>query len=1021
MQDFTRITGEIVSSPLNENFRRLLTDIDIVNTNLVFPDKDLCVNTITDMLNISEPVNAQVCYVISSGEMYRYYSRDEKWHKIMDVGQTFRQGFLNSGVVVMSDKLKLKEGSKSVLVIPEMLVYFKNKPGDDRYLKGMYLLESKELDITTKATSANSYSIYVDYIGNFTVSIGMPKTDNPNLIYLGTFLLNKKKEIVADFIYTLPDIPFTDDRGRFLLLSGECSGLTLAPAGLGNNKVLRKEGYYYDEGINVTIGDTSNYPIDTDNGSNWNLKYFAALSPVNSVYYMIPSNPLNNDILKSEGLIGNKYWDGTALADVEKDYYTIQHHLVTPNGQDIIVYGDAIYNSIDDAISNINTTTALEIDFPYVEVTRIVVGNVANLSSDDTTAVRFYGMGRLAQVGTITPEFADSAFKLYSGDKTDTIPASLQISLEALQQENFNNTMTLYSLPYSTERQLSGIDKKYITDTIINNVPKTMEAFRQTHTTASYDIADAKDLEFLQNRVTDLEKEIWGADNSTKQRYEQSVKYRLYHDELILDDHEARLRNHETRITNNEKNKVNKNTTINGYKLGDTANKDEAKGITLYTDDINEKVNARNLWYTEERVTNNPTVTMAAEHARTISKGTTGSNYTPVNPHGISTDDIRQFSSSKYKLVTAEEKNRIGSDKLPEDTKKELRDLDSKKMDTLSINVIEGSSAAPGDGPLHLGDVKSLRFYEQGINLSIDQANETAIIECVGQINSDTVMFRNKYAREELENPVTYAGYVDKAIYALNTENVHGIEDAGANKYYGTNTNGNVGTYDLPVYVSTADAESFASIDQVVFVPVDNSVTLSHLEPTLRNTIQNNYHKVYNSGSLSSQQINTFNFGDNLSVTVNGNTATINATGGSGSGETRFINLADVDLMYSGNEGKMLVVNETGTGITVSSLPVMKDYMLKRTYIDTVDPTKVKKAVLADSATLATTASNSLTVGGKTVNDNLTTDKVLWTANQIVNFTNRRIGELGVQTYSGTTVPENSLGKNGDIYVLLED
>ena len=412
---------------------------------------------------------------------------------------------------------------------------------------------------------------------------------------------------------------------------------------------------------------------------------------------------------------------------------------------------------------------------------------------------------------------------------------------------------------------------------------------------------------------------------------------------------------------------------------------------------------------------------MAAEHARTISTGTTGSNYTPVNPHGISTDDIRQFSSSKYKLVTAEEKNRIGSDKLPEDTKKELRDLDSKKMDTLSINVIEGSSAAPGDGPLHLGDVKSLRFYEQGINLSIDQANETAVIECVGQINSDTVMFRNKYAREELENPVTYAGYVDKAIYALNTENVHGIEDAGANKYYGTNANGNVGTYDLPVYVSTADAESFASIDQVVFVPVDNSVTLSHLESTLRNTIQNNYHKVYNSGSLSSQQINTFNFGDNLSVTVNGNTATINATGGSGSGETRFINLADVDLMYSGNEGKMLVVNETGTGITVSSLPAMKDYMLKRTYVDTVDPTKVKKAVLADSATLATTASNSLTVGGKTVNDNLTTDKVLWTANQIINFTNRRIGELGVQTYSGTTVPQDSLGKNGDLYILLED
>ena len=40
MQDFIRIGGPIVSSPLNENFRRLLNAISMANVNLVFPDED---------------------------------------------------------------------------------------------------------------------------------------------------------------------------------------------------------------------------------------------------------------------------------------------------------------------------------------------------------------------------------------------------------------------------------------------------------------------------------------------------------------------------------------------------------------------------------------------------------------------------------------------------------------------------------------------------------------------------------------------------------------------------------------------------------------------------------------------------------------------------------------------------------------------------------------------------------------------------------------------------------------------
>ena len=38
MRDFKRIGGEILSSPLNENFRKLRNDISIANSNLVFSD-----------------------------------------------------------------------------------------------------------------------------------------------------------------------------------------------------------------------------------------------------------------------------------------------------------------------------------------------------------------------------------------------------------------------------------------------------------------------------------------------------------------------------------------------------------------------------------------------------------------------------------------------------------------------------------------------------------------------------------------------------------------------------------------------------------------------------------------------------------------------------------------------------------------------------------------------------------------------------------------------------------------------
>ena len=135
--DFKRIGGGVISSPLNENFRKLRNDISISNTNLVFSETDGVKETITDMMSIENPDNAQVCYVISSGELYRYATYDKTWHKIADFGQTFRQGFLNSGAVVLEEYITLKPETKNILIIPTMLVYFKNQAGDNRYLKGM--------------------------------------------------------------------------------------------------------------------------------------------------------------------------------------------------------------------------------------------------------------------------------------------------------------------------------------------------------------------------------------------------------------------------------------------------------------------------------------------------------------------------------------------------------------------------------------------------------------------------------------------------------------------------------------------------------------------------------------------------------------------------------------------------------------------------------------------------------------------------------------------------------------------
>ena len=356
---------------------------------------------------------------------------------------------------------------------------------------------------------------------------------------------------------------------------------------------------------------------------------------------------------------------------------------------------------------------------------------------------------------------------------------------------------------------------------------------------------------------------------------------------------------------------------------------------------------------------------------------------------------------------------------MPEDTIQALLDLDAKNLDNVHISYQEGSSENPGPRIVDVGDIKNIRFYQDGVRLSMDSDDETLILECIGQVDDTKVMFKNRYASLEAEYPDLYGGYVDNAVNAEYAYYVNGIESANANQYYGTNADNKVGVYDLPVYVSTADAEAFTSLDQFTFEPIDGSVQEKHLETTLKDKINNNYHAVYDGGTLKSAEVNTFDFGNNLTVTINGNKATINANGAGGPSEDKFANLVDVDVVYTGNEGKMLVVNPEGDGITLAKTPSTKEYMLRSVYVEPTDISKVKKAVHADNATLADSANNALAVNNKSVNNDANSD-TLWTSDKIISNTSLQIRNEGVNTYSGTSAPANSLGKNGDIYVLIE-
>jgi len=1018
MQDFIRIGGPIVSSPLNENFRRMANAVSFATTNLIFSQENGIVDNIQDMYEIQGALDGQVCYVTSSGELYRYSVKKEDWFKIADFGNTFRQGFLNSGVVMMSGPMTPYEGDEGDFVIPPALIYFKNRDGDGYNLKGMYLFNE---NIFSNQLHPGVYSVYATIRDDYEtptyyfISDGLPTEDSVDNVYMGSFLVDSDGEVMTDFLFTLPDMAFTADRGTFYIDGGRVNGCNLI--GSGSNLVNRNSGYYYDEGINCPMGELpETYPITTDNGSNYNIKFFEAKN-VDQIYYMLPTSAtLSQPVTKTTGLIANKYYNRTAreLQDVPADHFTIQQHFITPTGQDVVLYGDEVYNSMTDALAHLSDTFGNDLDFPRVEATRIVIGNVSNIDTLDSSKVQFYTTSRLAQVGTISPTFSDDEFRVFSGKSSATTPAMMRLSLDELEDDGYDvadhGIYDLTILPYHKTRQLFSLSNKYITDSISIPMTQTQSDVRNSTTgNGGYALADVQDISDLMSRVADIEGEIWKTSGLDVVNYNKGIRQRLYgHDNDIAALYNTTA-DHTGRITSLEQNKVNKTTTINGITLGDSTATNEAKSIVLTTDNINEGSN--NLYYTEARVSANTNVVNATTHIGRKGTGTESN----ANPHAMSTDDITILPNSLHKFVSDYQLTRINN--LPANTLNDINILQDKKIEHIPVYSLGGSRTNPTGVETLLGNFKTLKIYSDGVDFDADTTNKVLTLNIKGQIYESTWMARSHYATLEALSPVQLDGYVDKSVTSLSADNISGMSAAGNNKYYGTNNSGNVGIYDLPVYVTTVDQSSFGPMDQIIFTPVNGSVTETHLTQTLADKINNNYHTIYDGGVISSTEINTIDFGDNMTVTVNGHKATVNAVGASGAPVTQFANLSDVDVTYTGNAGKMLVVNANEDGVELANSPALSNYMLKSVYVDPSDTTRVKSALAAKNAEVA---ANSLKLMNKTVDDTLTTNAVLWTAAQIISNTSSQITNEGVTVHFGTSTPSSSLGKNGDIYILTD-
>lgn len=991
MRDFKRIGGEILSSPLNENFRRLRDDISIANSNLVFSDKYGIMATVQDMYDLLtnpevEVVEGQACYVVSSGELYRYSNLDEKWHKIADFGQTFRQAFLNSGVVLVEKPIEV---STDYLIMPRMLVYFKNKPGEDPYLKGMYLIpEYSDLEVVPSHYPEKNimYSIYVDYSKTYHVEPGLPKSDDPNNIFVGAFMFHTEDgstyELTNELIYTVPDIAYTADRGNFLVNGGQISGGELY-ANTDNHTLGRKFGLYYDEGVNypgasyytyqfnslpigsytikiddnvigyfttteaidilgeldyfpehadrisvrlndliiatynVNLGSSvgeildfnvqnsiDNYPKTLDDTSNYNVAEISSLGSATGLYYTTPKQSIQSlqiDIIDTsttpathhpiDTIIYNKYYNpiNNALENVPEECYTIQKHFVTPTGQNIMVYGDAVYESYDDAESHLNTGVELDAEFLAAETTRVIVYNPASGDAfNPETDCAFFTVNRLTQVGTISPVFADNEFKIYSHD--DVSPTFLSIDLDKVRNEIVNN-YKIQPHSYAYTQYNFALDGKYIKGsaghTDVESVTPSQTAYHDIDTNnKGYVIPSLTQLENLRQRVNGIETQLWEdyheyqPDSITaSERYDQSARYRLYKLENdIYNDYDdpdnsekilRRLQVAEDKIAWAEAHKADKETIINGHVLGDPNEvyPEVPYTITLITNDIDEPQNAGvndNRWFTEQRVRNTDWVTEAHTHVGRKGTGTESN----ANPHAMSTDDISVLNNSDHQFVTLNEKDKLAHvPGGPNYTDVQLQNLATTKIENIPVYTIDDDTQAEN----FVVNMKTLKVHSHGANVTYN--GTTAILECVGQIDENTVLMRSDYT-PIADSTVGKDGYVDKALVADYAESIN-TTGVTASQYYGTDANyestdpevepTSVGWHDLPVYVSTESAEGAANIDSILLRPEENSVALKHLATSrvvytaadeetdlndnVYNLVKNHYHKVYNSGT----------------------------------------------------------------------------------------------------------------------------------------------------------------------------
>lgn len=131
--------------------------------------------------------------------------------------------------------------------------------------------------------------------------------------------------------------------------------------------------------------------------------------------------------------------------------------------------------------------------------------------------------------------------------------------------------------------------------------------------------------------------------------------------------------------------------------------------------------------------------------------------------------------------------------------------------------------------------------------------------------------------------------------------------------------------------------------------------------------------------------------------------------------------LEDVSVTYDEtNVGKLLQLGKTESGvynIELTSAPPLHLYMTKDSYA--FNDEKIKRAVDSDNADRADTADKLH--NRYAVNDAGISNSTLWSAAQIKSNTTSQIKAEGVNTFSGTGVPTNDIGKDGDLYILLED